>query len=137
LLCGGFAQARRIEQARIVSRLLNLLRRNVPIRDLDDQSFRAGVPYGMGFVVAISPAFRRSLARYVTGLWWLAAVTKTSQCQPGATATNLVLTVTQMPRRKGVVVEVFGPCLDELALADRATIGNMATQAGCLMWCPY
>jgi aconitase A len=49
------------------------------------------------------------------------------------TATDLVLTVTQMLRKKGVVgkfVEFFGPGLDNLALADRATIGNMAPEYG-------
>ena len=51
----------------------------------------------------------------------------------GATATDLVLTVTQMLRKKGVVgrfVEFYGPGLDHLALADRATIGNMAPEYG-------
>ncbi len=51
----------------------------------------------------------------------------------GATATDLVLTVTQMLRKKGVVghfVEFYGPGLDALALADRATIGNMAPEYG-------
>jgi aconitate hydratase len=51
----------------------------------------------------------------------------------GATATDLVLTVTQMLRRKGVVgkfVEFHGPGLDGLGLADRATIGNMAPEYG-------
>jgi len=51
----------------------------------------------------------------------------------GATATDLVLTVTELLRRKGVVgkfVEFFGPGLDQLALADRATIGNMAPEYG-------
>ncbi|HET9019272.1 MAG TPA: aconitase family protein, partial [Acetobacteraceae bacterium] len=51
----------------------------------------------------------------------------------GATATDLVLTVTQMLRRKGVVgkfVEFFGPGLEDLALADRATIANMAPEYG-------
>jgi aconitate hydratase len=51
----------------------------------------------------------------------------------GATATDLVLTVTQMLRKKGVVgkfVEFFGPGLAELALADRATIANMAPEYG-------
>ena len=44
-----------------------------------------------------------------------------------------MLTVTQMLRKKGVVgkfVEFFGSGLDELALADRATIGNMAPEYG-------
>ncbi|MBY0458344.1 MAG: aconitate hydratase AcnA, partial [Gemmataceae bacterium] len=52
---------------------------------------------------------------------------------PGATATDLVLTVTQLLRKKGVVgkfVEFFGPGLAELPLADRATIANMAPEYG-------
>ena len=51
----------------------------------------------------------------------------------GATATDLVLTVTQMLRRLGVVgkfVEFFGDGLQHLPLADRATIGNMAPEYG-------
>ena len=51
----------------------------------------------------------------------------------GATATDLVLTVTQMLRKRGVVekfVEFFGPGLDHLPLADRATIANMAPEYG-------
>jgi aconitate hydratase len=51
----------------------------------------------------------------------------------GATATDLVLTVTEMLRKKGVVgkfVEFYGPGLANLALADRATIGNMAPEYG-------
>ena len=51
----------------------------------------------------------------------------------GITATDLVLTVTQMLRTKGVVgkfVEFFGPGLKELPLADRATIANMAPEYG-------
>src|SRR6202000_891709 len=49
------------------------------------------------------------------------------------TATDLVLTVTQMLRKKGVVgkfVEFYGPGLDEMALEDRATIANMAPKYG-------
>jgi aconitate hydratase len=51
----------------------------------------------------------------------------------GATATDLVLTVTEMLRKKGVVgkfVEFFGPGVATLALADRATIGNMSPEFG-------
>ena len=51
----------------------------------------------------------------------------------GATATDLVLTVTQMLRAKGVVgkfVEFYGPGLDTMSLADRATIANMAPEYG-------
>ncbi|KKC99184.1 aconitate hydratase AcnA [Photobacterium halotolerans] len=52
---------------------------------------------------------------------------------PGVTATDLVLTVTEMLRKKGVVgkfVEFYGPGLDALPLADRATIANMAPEYG-------
>ena len=55
------------------------------------------------------------------------------QLKEGITATDLVLTVTQMLRAKGVVgrfVEFFGPGLDALSLADRATIANMAPEYG-------
>ncbi|MFO0967523.1 MAG: aconitate hydratase AcnA [Gemmataceae bacterium] len=51
----------------------------------------------------------------------------------GATATDLVLTVTQMLRKRGVVgkfVEFYGPGLEQLPLADRATIANMAPEYG-------
>jgi aconitate hydratase len=57
----------------------------------------------------------------------------TGQLREGVTATDLVLTVTQMLRRKGVVnkfVEFYGSGLDHLPLADRATIGNMAPEYG-------
>jgi aconitate hydratase len=51
----------------------------------------------------------------------------------GATATDLVLTVTEMLRERGVVskfVEFYGPGLPTLGLADRATIGNMSPEFG-------
>ncbi len=57
----------------------------------------------------------------------------TGQLPEGATATDLVLTVTQMLRARGVVsqfVEFFGPGLSKLSLADRATIGNMSPENG-------
>jgi aconitate hydratase len=57
----------------------------------------------------------------------------TGQLPEGATATDLVLTVTQILRKKGVVgkfVEFFGPALDNLTVADRATIANMAPEYG-------
>ena len=53
--------------------------------------------------------------------------------QPGATATDLVLTVTQMLRKKGVVnkfVEYFGQGIANLSVADRATLGNMSPEYG-------
>ncbi|MCU5775696.1 aconitate hydratase AcnA [Erwiniaceae bacterium BAC15a-03b] len=57
----------------------------------------------------------------------------TGKLQPGITATDLVLTVTQMLRKHGVVgkfVEFYGDGLDDLPLADRATIANMAPEYG-------
>jgi aconitate hydratase len=57
----------------------------------------------------------------------------TGKVKEGVTATDLVLTVTQMLRKKGVVgkfVEFFGPGLDSMTLADRATIANMAPEYG-------
>jgi len=57
----------------------------------------------------------------------------TGRLKEGVTATDLVLTATQMLRAKGVVgrfVEYFGPGLDSLSLADRATLANMAPEYG-------
>lgn len=57
----------------------------------------------------------------------------TGSLKEGITATDLVLTVTQMLRKKGVVgkfVEFFGPGLYNLTLADRATIANMGPEYG-------
>jgi aconitate hydratase len=57
----------------------------------------------------------------------------TGELREGVTATDLVLLVTQMLRKKGVVnkfVEFFGPGMSDLTLADRATIANMAPEYG-------
>jgi aconitate hydratase len=57
----------------------------------------------------------------------------TGKLKEGVTATDLVLTVTQMLRKRGVVskfVEFFGAGLANLSIADRATIGNMAPEYG-------
>ncbi len=57
----------------------------------------------------------------------------TGQMPEGATATDLVLTVTEILRKKGVVgkfVEFYGAALDHLSVADRATIANMAPEYG-------
>ena len=64
----------------------------------------------------------------------------TNKLRPGITATDLVLTVVQMLRKKGVVgkfVEFFGPGYKNLCLADRATIANMGPEYGATMgYCP-
>ena len=60
----------------------------------------------------------------------------TGRLPPGATATDLVLTVTEILRREGVVgkfVEFFGEGLGGMSLADRATIANMAPEYGATM----
>src|SRR5437867_116375 len=57
----------------------------------------------------------------------------TGRLPDGVTATDLVLTVTQMLRKKGVVekfVEFYGPGLSQMSLADRATVANMAPEYG-------
>jgi len=57
----------------------------------------------------------------------------TGKLQEGVTATDLVLAVTQMLRKKGVVgkfVEFYGPGLSNLTVADRATLGNMSPEYG-------
>jgi aconitate hydratase len=60
-------------------------------------------------------------------------VNLTGTLKPGTTATDLVLTLTELLRRKGVVgkfVEFFGPGLASLPVADRTTIGNMSPEFG-------
>ncbi len=60
----------------------------------------------------------------------------TGRLAAGATATDLVLTVTQLLRQEGVVgkfVEFFGPGVSTMSLADRATIANMAPEYGATM----
>lgn len=64
----------------------------------------------------------------------------TNKLRPGITATDLVLTVVQMLRKKGVVgkfVEFYGPGYRNLCLADRSTIANMGPEYGATMgFCP-
>lgn len=64
----------------------------------------------------------------------------TNALRPGITATDLVLTVVQMLREKGVVgkfVEFYGPGYQNLCLADRSTIANMGPEYGATMgFCP-
>lgn len=60
----------------------------------------------------------------------------TGELSQGATATDLVLTCTEMLRKRGVVgkfVEFFGPGVKSLSLADRATVANMAPEYGATM----
>jgi aconitate hydratase len=60
----------------------------------------------------------------------------TGQLRPGATATDLVLTVTQILRKEGVVnkfVEYFGPAIKTMKVADRALVANMSPEYGATM----
>lgn len=60
----------------------------------------------------------------------------TGKLSPGTTATDLVLTCTEMLRKRGVVgkfVEFFGPGVNNLSIADRATCSNMAPEYGATM----
>ncbi|MGO8746798.1 MAG: aconitate hydratase AcnA [Thermoguttaceae bacterium] len=60
----------------------------------------------------------------------------TGRLKPGATATDLVLTVTQILRKEGVVskfVEYFGPGVSSMTVADRATLANMSPEYGATM----
>ena len=65
---------------------------------------------------------------------------KLTGCLPKtSTATDLVLTVTEILRKKGVVgkfVEFFGPGVNTLELADRATVSNMAPEYGATIVIP-
>lgn len=58
----------------------------------------------------------------------------TGKLREGTTATDMVLTITELLRKYGVVekfVEVFGPGLDNLSVPDRATVSNMSPEFGC------
>jgi aconitate hydratase len=86
--------------------------------------------WGVGGIEAEAAMLGQPIAMLIPDV---IGVRLTGKLPEGATATDLVLTVTQMLRRKGVVakfVEFFGPGLDDLALPDRATIGNMAPEYG-------
>ena len=86
--------------------------------------------WGVGGIEAEAAMLGQPIAMLIPDVIGFRLTGKTPE---GVTATDLVLTVTQMLRKKGVVgkfVEFFGPGLDDLALPDRATIGNMAPEYG-------
>src|SRR5947199_50571 len=88
------------------------------------------------FQVNADLEFQRNRERYALLRWAQQTVVGfrlTGKLAEGATATDLVLTVTEMLRKRGVVgkfVEFYGPGIATLPLADRATIGNMAPEYG-------
>src|SRR5436190_1039635 len=76
--------------------------------------------------------FERNRERYEFLRWGQKAFAR-FRVVPPATGTDLVLTVTQMLRKKGVVekfVEFYGPGLSQMSLADRATVANMSPEYG-------
>ena len=80
--------------------------------------------------------FRNKGLPYLLLLPQVVGFKMTGKLPEGATATDLVLTVTQMLRKKGVVgkfVEFFGSGLSSLSVPDRATIANMAPEYGATM----
>src|ERR1700734_2584959 len=88
------------------------------------------VGWGVGGIEAEAAMLGRSMPMLIPEV---VGFRLTGRMRPGATATDLVLTVTQMLRKKGVVgkfVEYFGPGLEHLTIADRATLGNMCPEYG-------
>jgi aconitate hydratase len=86
--------------------------------------------WGVGGIEAEAALLGEELSMLVPQV---VGVRLSGRLREGATATDLVLTVTELLRRTGVVgkfVEYFGPGLAGLALADRATIGNMSPEYG-------
>jgi aconitate hydratase len=92
-----------------------------------------GLACSAGASAASRPKRRCSASRISMLIPEVIGFKLTGKLKEGVTATDLVLTVTQMLRKKGVVgkfVEFYGPGLDNLTLADRATIANMAPEYG-------
>ena len=88
------------------------------------------VGWGVGGIEAEAAMLGRSMPMLVPEV---VGFKLQGKLKPGATATDLVLTVTQMLRKHGVVnkfVEFYGPGLADLPVADRATIGNMSPEYG-------
>ncbi len=88
------------------------------------------VGWGVGGIEAEAAMLGRSIPMLIPEV---IGFRLTGELHPGATATDLVLTVTQMLRQKGVVnkfVEYFGSGIESLGVADRATLANMSPEYG-------
>jgi aconitate hydratase len=86
--------------------------------------------WGVGGIEAEAVMLGQSISMVIPEVVGVKFINKLS---PGVTATDLVLAVTQMLRKHGVVgkfVEFFGPGIKNLPIADRATLGNMAPEYG-------
>ncbi len=90
----------------------------------------AGLGWGVGGIEAEAAMLGQPISMLIPEV---VGFRLSGELTEGATATDLVLTVTEMLRKKGVVnkfVEFYGEGLDHLSLADRATIANMAPEYG-------
>jgi aconitate hydratase A / 2-methylisocitrate dehydratase len=88
------------------------------------------VGWGVGGIEAEAAMLGRSVPMLIPEV---VGMRLSGELAPGATATDLVLTATQMLRARGVVgkfVEYYGPGLSTLTIADRATLGNMSPEYG-------
>src|SRR5690606_37342137 len=86
--------------------------------------------WGVGGIEAEAAMLGQAISMVIPSV---VGVKLTGKLKEGIIATDLVLTITEMLRQHGVVgkfVEFFGPGLNELPLADRATIANMAPEYG-------
>lgn len=86
--------------------------------------------WGVGGIEAEAAMLKQPLSMVIPEV---IGVRLSGKLQEGTTATDLVLVVTELLRKKGVVgkfVEFFGPGIAELSLADRATVANMAPEYG-------
>src|ERR1700691_540836 len=89
-----------------------------------------GLGWGVGGIEAEAAMLGQPVSMLIP---LVVGVKLTGRLREGATATDLVLTITEMLRNHGVVgkfVEYFGPGLQDLPLADRATIANMSPEYG-------
>src|SRR3546814_2930599 len=91
---------------------------------------RGGLGWGVGGIEAEAAMLGQPVSMLIPEV---VGFKLTGKLMEGVTATDLVLTATQMLRAKGVVgrfVEYYGPGLASLTLADRATLANMAPEYG-------
>src|SRR5258708_21906742 len=91
---------------------------------------RGGVGWGVGGIAAEAAMLGQPISMLIPQVLGFRLV---GTMLEGATATDLVLTITERLRKQGVVgkfVEFFGPGLTHLTIADRATLGNMCPEYG-------
>ena len=125
------------EQGKATPEMVSLVKRNATGKALDIARLARDMLGGigiLGFGVGGIEAEANLLGQPINLPWPVVVGVKlTGELQPGATATDLVLTLTEMLRAHGVVgkfVEYYGDGLSNITLADRATIANMGPEYG-------